>query len=87
MMMKIDELYFRRAFCQKCIHILDEMTEQELSDLNIHWKVRREAMDEYKRQLAEIDRQITEIEGTPPPVVVGLQTASLFGKADMKQGD
>ena len=42
-----------------------------------------DAMNNYKAQLASIDAQITELTGTPPPVVVGLKTAKLFGKSEL----
>ena len=66
------ELNMRRTICQTVIKTLDKIEGDPR-------KV--DAMEHYKAQLASIDAQIAEITGTPPPVVVGLITASLFGKS------
>ena len=67
---------WRRNFCKMCIKLIDEMPDDPRKP---------EAMKEYKAQLAEIDAQITEITGTPPPTVVGLKTAVLFGKSELSK--
>lgn len=43
---------------------------------------RDDAMAEYQRQLAEIDKKIEALTGQPPAVVVGLKTAKLFGRVE-----
>ena len=73
--MTIGELNFRRNLCQFCIKTLDQMPNDT--------KGKQDAMTEYKRQLAEIDKQITEITGTPPPINVALKTAVMFPKANL----
>ena len=76
---KLLELNMRRTICQACIKTLDKMDDDPRKP---------EAMKEYKAQLASIDAQIAEITGKPPPVVVGLKTAKLFGDATIKkEGD
>ena len=72
MIKTLEELEFRRSLCQHCIRIIDQAEDDPRKP---------EAMQVYKEQLASIDAQITEITGTPPPVVVNLKTASLFGKS------
>jgi hypothetical protein len=72
-MVKVNELYARRAICKAFIKTLDQSDDPR----------RLDAMTEYKRQLAEIDQQITAITGTPPAEVVGLKAASLFGKSSL----
>ena len=72
---KLAELKMRRTICQACIKTLDQVEDDPRKP---------EAMENYKAQLASIDAQITELTGTPPPVVVGLKTASLFGKSELK---
>ena len=69
------ELNMRRTICQAAIKVLDQSEDDPRKPA---------AMENYKTQLASIDAQITEITGTPPPVVVGLKTAKLFGKSEMK---
>jgi hypothetical protein len=71
---KLNELYGRRVLCRKCIYTLSEVDPGDPR--------RESALTEYNRQLAEIDRKITEIEGKPPPVVIGLKPAALFAKAE-----
>ena len=68
----IKELTFRRNLCRAFIKVIDEMEDDPRKP---------EAMENYKAQLAKIDAEITEITGKPPPVVVGLKTAKLFGDA------
>ena len=69
------ELNMRRTVCQTCIKVLDQAEDDPRKP---------KAMANYKAQLASIDAQIAEITGTPPPVVVGLKTAKLFGKSKIK---
>ena len=68
----LNNLNMRRAICQKAIKVIDSIEDDPRKPA---------AMERYKAQLASIDAQITEITGKPPPIVVGLKTASLFGKA------
>ena len=68
------ELNVRRTICQVVIKTIDQIEDDPRKPA---------AMEEYKRQLASIDAQIAEITGTPPPVVVGLKTATLFGKSGL----
>ena len=79
---KLETLHFKRQLAMSFIGLLDRMTEKELSERGFTPEQKQSAMDEYKRQLAEIDRKITEITGTPPEIVIGLQTARLFGKSE-----
>ena len=72
---KLSELNMRRTVCQACIKVLDRAEDDPRKP---------KAMEEYKAQLAEIDAAIAEITGTPPPVVVGLKTAKLFGESKIK---
>ena len=72
----IKELVWRRKFFMTVIKIIDELEDDPRKP---------GAMEHYKAQLAEIDAQITEITGTPPPVVVGLKTAVLFGKSEINK--
>jgi hypothetical protein len=72
----IKELNWRRSFCQSVIKIIDGMEDDPRKPA---------AMEHYKAQLAEIDKEITELTGTPPPIVVGLKTASLFGKSEINK--
>lgn len=68
----IDDLNFRRTLCREIIKIVSGMDDPRKED----------ALKEYNRQLAEIDKKIETITGTPPPVVVGLKTAVLFAKSE-----
>ena len=68
----IDDLNFRRTLCREIIRVLSGIDDPRKDD----------AVKEYQRQLAEIDRKIETITGTPPPVVVGLKTAVLFAKSE-----
>ena len=70
------ELNMRRTICQAAIKVLDRSEDDPRKPA---------AMENYKAQLASIDAQITELTGTPPPIVVGLKTATLFGDATMKK--
>lgn len=73
------ELNMRRTICRAAIKVLDRSEDDTRKPA---------AMEHYKAQLAEIDAQIAEITGKPPPVVVGLKTATLFGDATIKkEGD
>ena len=74
----LDELNWRRNFCQFCIKLID--TETPKTDPR-----RAPAMDLYKEQLADIDAQITKLTGTPPPITVGLKTAVMFPKSELKK--
>ena len=71
----LDELNKRRMLCQIIIKIIDQMDDLRKAD----------AMEHYKAQLAEIDAKIAKITGKPPPVVVGLKTAKLFGKSEISK--
>jgi len=64
----IDELIFRRKLCEGFIRFIETMDDPR----------KGEAIAEYQRQLQSINEQIAAIQ--PPPVVVGLKTAALFGK-------
>lgn len=66
-------LYSRRALCMAAIALLEQ---SDPSDPR-----RESALAEYKRQLAEIDANITALTGKPPDIVVGLKSAQLFSKA------
>jgi hypothetical protein len=70
--MDLHELQMRRTVCLAALKVLQETgaTPQVVRD--------------YHAQLATLDKRIEEITGKPPPVVVGLKTASLFGKANSK---
>lgn len=69
--MTIDELQMRRALCQAAIQTLDQVDDTDPRKAG--------ALNNYKGQLAELDRRIAELTGTPPPVVVGLKSATLTG--------
>lgn len=69
---RLAELRARRAICQAAIKLVERETDDPR---------RESALKEYQRQLAEIDRLITVITGTPPPVVIGLRAATLSGKS------
>lgn len=69
----LEELQTRRALCLMCIKMVSEV---DASDPR-----RAVALEEYNRQLASIDKQIEEITGTPPPIVIGLKPAVLFPRA------
>jgi len=69
----LNGLNFRRSLCKRIIKTLDHLPKGTPNKLS--------AMGIYKAQLAEIDRRITKITGTPPPNVIGLKTAILFGEA------
>ncbi len=75
----LNGLRIRRSLCQLCVKTIDNMPEGT--------EGKESAVEEYKRQLAVIDAKIAEITGTPPPVVVGLKTARLFGKSELSQGE
>ncbi len=75
MIADIDDLNFRRGLAQYFIKLLDQLPNDT--------EGKQSAMEEYKRQLAEIDARITELTGTPPPITVGLQTARLFGESKL----
>ena len=70
----LNELNVRRLVCQSIIKTIDQIENDPRKP---------EAMEHYKAQLASIDAQIAEITGKPPPIVVGLKTASLFGKSEI----
>jgi hypothetical protein len=71
---KIKDLHSRRSICQAAIKIVDEATEDPR---------RAEALKHYQGQLAEIDRQITELTGKPPDIVIGLQAGVLTAKSEL----
>ena len=66
------ELQARREMCLKFIELLEGMTDPR----------KDAALVEYRRQLQSLNEQIDALK--PPPVVVGLKTATLSGKV---QGD
>jgi len=70
----LEDLQWRRKFAQMIIKVIDEMDDDPRKP---------EAMEHYKGQLAQIDAEITEVTGKPPPIVVGLKTATLFGKSEL----
>jgi hypothetical protein len=70
---QLTDLNQRRALCMAFIDVLDQIDPAEPR--------RAGALEEYKRQLAEIDSRIAALTGKPPDIVVGLKTAQLFGKA------
>lgn len=73
----LNELNMRRRVCLEAIRLV--------STVDKHDPRRADALAEYNRQLASIDAQITEITGSPPATVIGLQTASLSGDASMRR--
>lgn len=72
----LEELEARRSICQMCIRTIDQIEDDPRKPA---------AMEIYKAQLASIDAQITKITGTPPPVVVNLKTARLFGESEINK--
>lgn len=73
-MRSIEELYARRTWCQFCKSIVDTADGDPR---------KADAMEHLNKQLVSIDAQITEITGTPPPVVVQLKTAKLLSKSKL----
>lgn len=71
---EIDELNFRRALCREIIRVLSGVDDPR----------RDNAMQEYQRQLESIEKKIEALTGKPPDVTIGLQTARLFGKSEVK---
>jgi hypothetical protein len=71
----------RRALAKMAIYTLDHIGSDELATMGFDPADKVSSMDHYKKQLAEIDTKIEAITGTPPPIVVGLKTAKLFGEA------
>ena len=69
---ELKELYMRRNICLVAKRIVDA----EKGDPR-----REDALEHYIAQLAEIDRRITEINGKPPDIVIGLQAARLSAEA------
>lgn len=63
------ELDFRRDLCRYILMILNDVDDNDPR--------KADAIAEYERQLEEIEKQIATLK--PPPVVVGLETAALFG--------
>jgi hypothetical protein len=53
------------------------MSAEELKALGSSESDRATALEEYKKQLADIDARITARDGKPPDVIVGLKTAVL----------
>lgn len=74
---EVREWFWRRQMARFCVKTLDEMPKGDPR--------REDALEHYKKELAEIDAKLTELTGTPPPVVVGLKTAKLIGESDMKE--
>lgn len=70
--MELPDLNLRRKMCLSFISLLDQSDPTDPR--------RVPALEEYKRQLAEIDGKIAVLTGKPPDVIVGLKTAQLFGK-------
>lgn len=77
---QLGELYFRRRLCDAIIRMISEMEDPRKED----------ALKEYRGQRAQIDGKITDLEKAerqrlglpePEPVIVGLKSAVLFGKA------
>ena len=82
----LPSLHFRRKLAQDAIRVLDMITDKELESMHSTDEERKKSIEKYKGQLANIDQKITDITGSPPPVVVGLKTAKLLvGDADMKK--
>lgn len=69
----VKDLYARRALCQAILAELEQIDPSEPR--------RAGALEEYKRQLAEVDAKIAKLTGKPPDVVVGLKSAQLSAKA------
>lgn len=69
----LDDLKLRRSICLAFIDLLDKSDPNDPR--------RKDALEEYKRQLAVVDGKIEALTGKPPDVVVGLKSAQLFGKA------
>jgi hypothetical protein len=65
--MELQELRARRIICLACIRIIEEASDSDPR--------KAEALEEYKKQLAELDDLIA---GKPPDIVVGLKPAVLF---------
>jgi hypothetical protein len=73
-MNKLNELTIRRNVAIMCIKFLNEKCKDDPRY--------PDALTEYRKQLETIERQITEITGEPPAIVIGLKTAKLFGKSE-----
>lgn len=73
---RVQKLYNDRGLAKLFIRVIDELTDKDDPR-------RADAMEHYKEKLAEIDRKITDITGTPPPVGVQLKTAILTGKSGL----
>lgn len=67
-MTDLQNLYLRRQMCQIAIEAIKGMDDPRAP----------EALEHYKGQLSEIERQISA--NQPAPVVVGLKSATLSGK-------
>jgi len=70
----LKELYARRALCLFCI--------QTVSEFPLDEPRRADAIVFYNEQLSAIDKQIADITGKPPDIVIGLKPAILFPKAE-----
>jgi hypothetical protein len=79
----LEGLYARRKICDSFIRQLMFMDDPRAPD----------ALEHYRGQLAEIDGKITALEKSerqrlglpePEPIVVGLKSATIAGKADLK---
>ncbi len=69
---RLASLQARRALCQAIINTLTGIDDPRRDD----------AIAEYRRQLAVIDQDITDLTGKPPDVVVGLRSAALFARSE-----
>ncbi len=69
----LTDLNTRRTLCLAALDLLEQSDPADPR--------RAGALEEYKRQLAEIDAKIAALTGKPPDIVVGLKSAHLFGKA------
>ena len=65
---RLAQLRMRRAVANAAVLTLGEVTDDPRAP---------GALAHYRAQLAEIDRQIAELTGKPPDVVVGLKAAIL----------
>lgn len=75
----LNELYMRRQVAQRIISLVDSIAEVDDPEGR-----KPEALEYYKGQLAKFDTKIAAITGKPPPIVVGLKTASLTGTSGLK---
>lgn len=69
-MKELSNLNARRTITMAAIRLLSDDKSKKAKEAILH----------YQGQLAEIDKKIEEITGKPPPIAVGLKTASIFPK-------